>query len=94
MVCYVDDANIAYGRMKMSHLIADSRAELLEMVDRIGVQRKWIQKAGTPWEHFDICASKRRQAINVGAVPLTRRELGRIVHERVKKARAAIAEDE
>jgi len=41
-----------FGRMKMSHMIADSTDELLQMVDNIGVNRKWIQKAGTTHEHL------------------------------------------
>lgn len=47
MSVYVDDMyKYAMGRfrgMKMSHLVADSREELLAMCDKIGVQRKWIQ---------------------------------------------------
>ena len=81
MTCYVDDAHIPYGRMKMSHLIADSTMELLEMVDQIGVQRKWIQKAGTRWEHFDICAAKRELAIKAGVIPMSRKELVRILRK-------------
>ena len=47
MSVYVDDMEAAFGRMKMCHMIADTPQELLAMVDRIGVQRKWIQDAGT-----------------------------------------------
>lgn len=68
---YVDDMYKnpigQFGRMKMSHLIADTTDELLEMVDKIGVQRKWIQKKGTWLEHFDICMGKRTLAIKFGA---------------------------
>ena len=82
MTCYVDDAMLSYGRMKMCHLIADSTAELLAMADVIGVDRKWIQHPGTHREHFDIAMSKRRLAIEAGAVPITHKELGRKVHTR------------
>jgi hypothetical protein len=82
MACYVDDAMIPYGRMKMSHMIANTTEELLEMVDRIGVQRKWIQKAGTSWEHFDICAAKRKLALEAGAVAVSRKDLVRMIRER------------
>ena len=71
MTVYVDDMFAAYGRMKMCHLFADSTDELLDFVDRIGVQRKWIQKAGTLHEHFDVCSSKRDKAIAAGAVPIS-----------------------
>lgn len=70
MTVYVDDMFAPYGRMKMCHLFADSTAELLEFVDKIGVQRKWIQKQGTYREHFDICSSKRDKALSMGAVSI------------------------
>lgn len=63
--------------MIMCHMIADSREELLAMVDRIGVQRKWIQKSGTKWEHFDICLSKKQKAISFGAIELSPKDLVR-----------------
>jgi len=72
---YVDDMRAGFGRMIMCHMVADTRVELLEMADRIGVDRKWIRKAGTPKEHFDICLSKRAVAIRLGAVGITQREL-------------------
>ncbi len=60
---YVDDMNRPYRNMIMVHMIADSTEELLEMVDTIGVPRKWIQKAGTAREHFDICLTKKKKAV-------------------------------
>lgn len=68
-----------FGRMKMCHMVADSTKELLEMVDKIGVQRKWIQKQNTPQEHFDICLSKKQLAINYGAIEISFSELGRFI---------------
>jgi len=82
MTVYVDDMKAAFGRMKMCHMIADSSEELLQMADRIGVQRKWLQHAGTQHEHFDIAMSKRRLAVAAGAVEVTRLQLGRILRER------------
>lgn len=76
---YVDDMDASYRRMKMSHLIADSKEELLDMVDKIGVQRKWIQNEDTPNEHFDICLSKKALAISLGVKLIGWRELGEIV---------------
>lgn len=75
MSVYVDDMNAEFGRMKMSHMIADTTAELLAMADRIGVARRWIQHAGTHQEHFDIALSKRAIAIAAGAQAITWREL-------------------
>ena len=61
--------------MKMSHLVADTTEELLAMVDTIGVDRQWIQFAGTDREHFDIALAKRALAVQAGAVEVTMREL-------------------
>jgi hypothetical protein len=69
---YVDDYFAPFGRMKMCHMIADTTEELLSMVDKIGVQRKWIQYPGQPKrEHFDVCTSKRELAIKAGAIPIS-----------------------
>lgn len=79
MAVYVDDMYTIplgqFGRMKMSHLIADTTEELLAMVDKIGVDRKWIQKAGTNQEHFDISISKRILAVEHGTIPISMRVL-------------------
>lgn len=79
MTVYVDNMRAKYGRMVMCHMIADTVDELLEMADRIGVARRWLQCAGTPQEHFDICWSKRAMAVKAGAVEVTRREVGRLI---------------
>lgn len=64
-----------FGRMKMSHMIADSRIELLRMADRIGLSRRWLQHPGTHNEHFDVSLDMRRRAVEAGAVEITMREL-------------------
>ncbi len=68
---FVDDMRAPFGRMVMCHMTADSTEELIAMAARIGVARKWIQRAGTPWEHFDICLAKRALAVSSGAVETT-----------------------
>jgi hypothetical protein len=75
MAVYVDNFQSPYGRMLMCHMIADTQKELLEMADKIGVQKKWIQDYGTQTEHFDICMSKRKKAIEFGALEINMREL-------------------
>lgn len=82
---YIDDMNCGYGRMIMCHMIADSTEELLEMADKIGVNRKWIQKPGTRHEHFDICLSKKKKALSLGATAITMRELANITLNRIIK---------
>ena len=78
MSVYVDDMEAPFGQMLMCHMVADTTQELLDMVDKIGVQRKWIQYPGTNKEHFDIAKSKRKLAILNGAIEVSMRELCKI----------------
>lgn len=75
MTVYVDDMHQypagKFRRMKMSHMIADTDAELHAMADRIGVDRKWHQV-----DHYDIALSKRALAIMHGAVEITWQQCG------------------
>lgn len=69
MTVYVDDVRHRFGRMVMCHMWADSLDELLQMADRIGVQRKWLQQPPkASWVHFDIALVKKDIAISAGAV--------------------------
>ncbi len=74
MSVYVDDMYRypmgRFSRMKMSHMIADTEAELHAMAARIGVARKWYQG-----DHYDIAMSKREEAIAAGAVAITLKQL-------------------
>jgi hypothetical protein len=82
MAVYVDDQENNYRYMKMCHMIADTRRELINMVDRIGVHRRHIQRPDTPYEHFDICKEKRKLAVEFGAVEVSARELVHIIKQR------------
>lgn len=99
MSCYVDNVGHKFGRYTMCHLWADTEEELLAMVDKIGVQRKWIQGHSTlsfgkhreaSWVHFDIALSKKQLALREGAI-LTDK-YGPIVH--IKKLQIAKARAE
>lgn len=77
MAVYVDNMAARFRGMTMCHIWADTEAELLDMVDKIGVKRKWIQGHPTlstakarkaSWVHFDICKSKRKLAVLAGAI--------------------------
>lgn len=74
---YVDDMKARYGRMTMCHMVADTDDELHEMARRIGVARKWWQG-----DHYDICLSKRALAVQEGAMEITWRECGALMHFR------------
>ena len=78
----VDGGKWPFGRMKMSHLIADSPEELREAARQLGLER-YIQHPGTWKEHLDISQSKRSQAIReLGAAEMTTREFALILRER------------
>jgi hypothetical protein len=88
MAVYVDDMyTIPLGEfrgMKMSHMIADTREELLAMVAKIGVSKYHIQHLGTANEHFDICKSKRDLAVKNGAVEISMRQCSKMIQSRKK----------
>jgi hypothetical protein len=61
-----------FGRMKMSHLLADTDDELHAMAARIGVARKyWQSPARTSGSHYDISMSMRAAACTAGAIEIT-----------------------
>lgn len=82
MSVYVDDAQNPFRGMIMCHMFADTTEELLQAVDAIGVQRKWIQHAGTYKEHFDIALSKRQLAIKHGAKIIDDHEVAALLKSR------------
>lgn len=81
MSVYVDDMYKTslgrLGRMKMSHMMADTTEELLDMAEKIGIDKQWIQYPETDLEHFDIPLSKRRLAVKHGAIEVTMREMAK-----------------
>lgn len=78
MTVFVDDmfrySMGHFGRMKMSHLIADTDEELHAMAARIGVARRWWQAPPKHDSHYDIAMSMRAAAIQRGAVEITLRQ--------------------
>lgn len=82
MAVYVDNMRVRVRGMVMCHMLADSTEELLAMADRIGVDRRHLQDAGTYREHFDICLTKRAAALEAGALGLSMSEVGRMLWER------------
>lgn len=78
MTTYVDDMHQSamggYGRMKMSHMLADTDDELHAMADRIGVARRWWQAPPRYSSHYDIALSKRAIAVAAGAIEITIRQ--------------------
>lgn len=86
MPVYVDNSATPYRGMKMSHLLADTPEELHAMATRLGLRCEWFQDrdGGTP--HYDLCQSKRKLAIALGAIEVDRRQTVTIVR-RLRKQR-------
>lgn len=72
MTVYVDDmlrpATVGRIRSRWSHMLADTHQQLMDMASELGLKPEWIQREGTPHEHFDLTEGKRLQAIGFGAV--------------------------
>jgi hypothetical protein len=74
MSVYVDDPIWPFGRMLMCHMVADTEQELHNMANAIGIKRRWFQGRGKArFPHYDICKSKRAEAIGRGAVEVDRK---------------------
>lgn len=79
MPVYVDKMKMPYGRMLMSHMLADSLEELHAMADAIGMKREWFQDHNTP--HYDVCQEKRAKAIELGAIEVDMRRTTDIIRD-------------
>lgn len=78
MSVYVDNMQAPFRNMVMCHMFADTPLELLAMADRIDVQRKWIQlPPKASWVHFDIALTKRKLAVQAGAIEVEWRDIKR-----------------
>ena len=82
MAVYVDDAfaHGEWGRWRGGgHMQADSATELHAFAGRLGIERRWFQsKPGRPeHDHYDLTASKRAEAIALGAVSTGWRDTAR-----------------
>lgn len=84
MSVYVDESINKYGRMMMCHMMADTPVELHRMAEKIRVDRKWAQRSRTGVLHYDICQSKRAQAIRHGAIEVDRKFVGEFIKRNVK----------
>lgn len=92
MSVYVDNARIPFRRgqrvLRMSHMLADTTEELEAMARQLGLQPKWIQYPGTYREHYDVCATKRAKAVQLGAVEVDSMFLVKLRQKRRKRRKA------
>jgi hypothetical protein len=91
MPCYVDtvreypDAGLRFT--EFCHLLADTREELHEMADRLGIPRRFFQDHPWRWHH-DLPAHLRARAVALGAREVTMHEVGALLRSRKAQARA------
>jgi hypothetical protein len=85
---YLDDwrqaAHLGPVNDRWSHLVADSDEELHEFAERLGMERRWFQiKAGRPHHgHYDLPERARADAVALGAVEITWRQMGQMLRAR------------
>lgn len=60
-------------------MMADSRKELEDMARKLNLKESWFHR-----DHYNICKSKRLEALDYGAISVTSREL--VVRYRSKRA--------
>lgn len=83
---YVDKMKCKYRYMIMCHMFSDSIEELHLMADKVGVKRKWFQNRKTP--HYDICLSKKKLALQFGAIEIDNKKVLEII-KKYKKSDCA-----
>ena len=88
---YVDSGRVPFRGFRMSHLVADTSAELEEFAADLDLAPEWVQFPGTYREHFDVCDTRRIQAIALGARTVTAREMGRILAKKRRNLAAQAA---
>ena len=106
MSVYVDPlAQNGWHLGRNCHMWADSLPELHAMADAIGMKRGWFQQKsytnGLGLPHYDLTESRRRKAISLGVIELTRRDsaamwarMGFEPHATIAKRRLDASRDE
>jgi hypothetical protein len=85
MACYVDtvrsypDAGLRFT--EYCHLLADTREELHELAQRIGMPRQAFQDHPWRW-HYDLPAPLRPLAVAQGARQVTMHDVGALLRRR------------
>ncbi len=93
MAVYVDPLmncvpNKDWRWSKSCHLVADSLEELHKFAQRIGMKRSWFQ-ATSRVPHYDLNVGRRKKAIELGVIELSRKEFVErfLRKEKIKKAK-------
>ena len=77
---YVDDGHrhpgMRHGRMRCSHMVADTLEELMAFGVSLGLKPGWLQRGPAGHKpHFDVSMSVRDMAVTQGAVEVSMREM-------------------
>ena len=85
---YIDDAKIPKRGTVWCHMVSDAPSgddgELMQFAASIGLKYAWMQKAGKSDAHFDVVPSKKELAIKRGAIPITTKQVGRLLIMKLK----------
>jgi hypothetical protein len=87
LTVYVDDwrqpATVRGRADRWSHLLADDPDELHAMASALGIPRRGYQihRRSAALNHYDLPESLRGQAIALGAVAVTWRQMARLTRE-------------
>lgn len=92
MTVYLDDwrqpARLGPVEDRWSHLVADTDEELHAFAARMGMRREWFQhRPHRPHQaHYDVPDRARREALALGAVPVSWRAVGRMMRQRRRRS--------
>jgi hypothetical protein len=93
MTCYVDSVRSYPGAglrfTEFCHLLADTRDELHEMADALGIPRRFFQDHPWRWHH-DLPAHLRERALELGAREVTMSEVGALLQRRRSALNSAV----
>lgn len=68
---------------KSCHLIADTLEELHDFAQQLGLRRAWFQNKILP--HYDLTGNKRKQALKLGAIEISRNKIKKLIEIEVKR---------
>ncbi len=77
MTVYVDDPIWPFRGKKWCHMTAHTHDELHAFARKLGLKRQWFQDKDHH-QHYDLTASKRQMAIDLGAVAVGWRDYPRL----------------
>ncbi len=87
LTVYVDDwrqpATVRDRAERWSHLLADDPEELHALAGALGIPRRGYQRhrRSAALNHYDLPEALRQRAIELGAVPVTWRQMARLTRQ-------------